>query len=127
MTLELIATESLILAHAAGSPISGGTFTVTSIPDPNVSAESNAVFFNQLQFTFSGGSAAGFVSGSVATTAPATIPATAYKVKNASGFIMREGDQVTMDAVGALPGGGTSAVAGPVEIQAAGQTTVSAQ
>lgn len=129
MSLKPVANEGLTISHKSGSSISGGAFSITSVPDPKISAEGAGVFFSELQFTFSGGSAMGFVAESVKTADPATIPTTAAKVKNQSGFVMREGDFVAMACVGTIPPptGGTGPVSGPVEISDAGQTTVGAQ
>ena len=129
MSLELIAVDGCTLAHASGSSISGGAFVITAAPDTKAAAGGAGVFKTPLTFTFSGGSASGFVTGSVMTTAPVSMSATAAKVKAGGALVMREGDSVTMSCVGTLPSppGGTSSVAGNVEISAAGQTKVKAQ
>jgi hypothetical protein len=124
MTLKYVAVEGLTLDHGAGSPISGGNFTVTAIASPKVSAESKGVFFAQISFTFSGGNASGFDPGTVA--GGGTIAATATKVKDSTGYVMRVGDSVTMTASGTV-GGTPTPVSGPVEISDAGQSKVSAQ
>jgi hypothetical protein len=129
MSLELIAVNGCTLAHAAGSLISGGAFVVSSVADTKAKAGGAGVFKTPLMFSFSGGNASGFVPGSVMTTAPASMPATAVKTKAAALAVMREGDSVLMNCVGTLPPptGGTAPIAGDVEISAAGQTKVRAQ
>lgn len=129
MSLELIAVQGCTLAHAAGSLISGGAFVITSTPDAKAKAGGAGMYKGPLLFTFSGGSASGFVAGTVMTTAPVSMPATAVKTKAAALAVMREGDSVLMNCVGTLPPptGGTSPVAGNVEISSAGQTKVKAQ
>lgn len=129
MTLELIAVQGCTLAHSAGSLISGGVFVITSAPDVKAKAVGAGIYKTPLQFTFSGGSAAGFVSGSVMTTEPAVMNATATKAKASGLLVMREGDFVLMNCVGTIPPptGGTAPVAGNVEISVAGQTKAKAQ
>lgn len=130
MGLELIAVDGCTLAHSDGSLISGGVFKIISVPDVKTKAGGAGVFKTPLQFTFSGGNASGFVPGSVMTTAPVSIVATAAKVKAGGLLVMREGDSVLMNCIGTVnppPPGVTAPVAGNVEISAAGQTKVKAQ
>jgi len=117
-----VANEDLTLDHGALSPISGGTFTVQSVPSPFVKAEGKGVYSQQLLYIFSNGNASGFVDGSVASVGPQTIPATAVFCKEGGKLVMREGDFGTMSCSGTLTAGGTGTVAGPVEISDAGQT-----
>jgi len=126
MALENIANEDLTLAHGTGSPISGGTFTVTSVPSQKVKALDKGVHKDPLQYTFTGGNASGFDSGSIATIVPQTINATATKVKAENQLVMREGDFGTMQAQGTV-GGVPTPIAGPVEISDAGQDKVKGQ
>ena len=68
-----------------------------------------------------------FVDGSVATTAPAIINASATKCKADTFLVMREGDYGTMNCVGTVEGSSpptTAPVAGTVEISDAGQSKV---
>jgi hypothetical protein len=130
MSLELIAVQGCTLAHAAGSLISGGVFVISSTPNAKAKAESKGIYTTPLQFTFSGGNAAGFVPGSVMTTAPVSMPATAAKVKAGGVLVMREGDFVLMNCTGTTlpnPPGTPGPVAGNVEISVAGQTKVKGQ
>lgn len=116
------------LAHKTGSVISGGAFVITSTPSTKDKAGGLGVFPKEVEFTFSGGSASGCVPGSVATTAPVKIPATATKSKTENFPPVRVGDSVTMSAVGdnSAPPPPKVAVAGDVEVSAAGQTKVKA-
>lgn len=125
MTLEKAFTNAGIIEHGLGSVISGGVFVITTPPDLKISVTSLGVFFGQIAFTFTGGSASGFVSGSVA--GGGTISATASRVKTSAGFILREGDTGTLTATGAIPGGGTGPVSGPVVLGDPGQTKWSAE
>lgn len=129
MSLELVAVDGCILAHASGSLISGGAFAISSVPDVKAKAGGAGIFKGPLLFSFSGGSAAGFVAGSVMTTAPAVMNATAVKTKAGGMPVMREGDFVLMNCVGTLPPptGGTAPVSGSVEIAMAGQMKAKAQ
>jgi hypothetical protein len=135
MTLIPIANEDLILAHGAGSPISGGSFAIVSVPSPDVYAEGKKVYTDPLEFTFAGGDASGFLTGSVATTAPIEMPATAIKKKaidseSSLELVMREGDSVVMECVGTFDPPAsppTGPVLGAVEIATAGQSKWKAQ
>ena len=115
------------LGHKAGSPISGGVFTITSVPSIKVKAGGQGVFRGPLVFTFSGGSASGFQPGTVA--GGGAIPPSALKVKADGQLVIRDGDFVLMAATG------TSAsfpfpvlpIAGNVEVADPGQTKAKAQ
>jgi hypothetical protein len=125
MTLKLAFTNVGVIEHAAGSTISGGVFVITAPTDLKISISSLGVYFGVLTFTFSGGSAPGFVPGSVA--GGGTISATAQYVKTSEGFVLREGDTGTLTAIGALPGGGTGPVSGGVVLGDPGQTKWTAE
>ena len=132
MSLEPIAVLGCTLAHGSGSAISGGTFVITATPNSKVLAESKGVYTTPLSFTFSGGSASGFVNGTVA--GGGAIVGTAVKVLAGGIIVMREGDMLALMAcVGTIsptptpPAPPTGPVAGPVEISSAGQTKVNAQ
>ena len=125
MTLELVFTNVGTIEHVSGSPISGGVFTVTSPEDLKISINGLGVYFGTLTFTFTGGSASGFVSGSVA--GGGSITATATRVRTSTGFVLRVGDTGSLTATGALPGGGTAPVSGGVELGDPGQDKWSAE
>jgi len=127
MTLELVMNGSGILGHGAGSTITGGVFTISSVPDLKSKAVGVGIYVDPLVYKFSGGSAPGFVDGSV--VGGGTIPATATKTKVSGSLVMRVGDSATMNATGTIPPptGGTGPVVGPVEVTNAGQTKVKAQ
>lgn len=118
-----IANANLTLAHGSTSPISGGAFVILPVPAPSafVKADGVGIYSKEIKYTFSGGSASGFASGSVATTTPQTITATAVKCKESGDPVMRLDDYNTMTAQGTLTGGGTGSVLGKVEISDAGQ------
>lgn len=128
---ELIAVNGCTLSHVTGSPISVGTFEITSTPDGKVKSDGNGVYKDPLAFTFSGGNANGFQDGSV--TGGGSIPATSTKVKVGGLFVMREGDSVTMNCVGTIdpppapPASPTGPVSGDVEISIAGQIVVKSE
>ena len=127
MTLELIAVSGCVIGHIRGSTITGGTFTITSIASTKVKAQALGVYTLKIDFTFSGGSAPGAVSGSV--SGAGVINATATKAKAEGQFVMRQGDSGTLTGAGtnASPPPPTIAVSGPVEIKTAGQAKVKAQ
>jgi len=127
VSLEFVMNAGGALGHASGSLVSGGVFTVISTPSTKVSAGGSGAHRGPLKYTFAGGSAAGFVSGTVATTAPQTIESTAKKVLADGLLVIRLGDSGEMTASGSLTGGGTGSVIGLVEVADAGQNKVSAQ
>lgn len=125
MTLKKAFTDAGTIEHGSGSNISGGTFTTTTAPDLKISIQGLGVFFGSLNFTFAGGSAPGFVSGTVA--GGGTVAATATHVRTADGFVVREGDTGTLNATGTLTSGGAGSISGPVELGDPGQTKWSAE
>lgn len=129
MSLEKIANEDLTLDHGSGSPISGGSFTVTSTPSAKNKAGGKGIYTDPLLYTFAGGDGAGAVNGSVASVGPQSIAATAAKSKGDGALVMREGDSGTMAAIGtnSAPPPPTLPFSGPVEIAAAGQDKAKAQ
>ena len=127
MSLELIAVSGCVIGHGSGSTITGGIFAITSIASTKVKAQGQGVYTLKIDFTFSGGSAPGVVSGSV--TGSGTINATATKAKAEGQFVMRQGDTGTLTGTGTNPSPPppTIAVSGPVEIKTAGQIKAKAQ
>lgn len=125
---ELIYCENGQLGHAAGSAVSGGTFTLVSAASLKVKTEGFGVYRGPLSFTFAGGNASGFVPGSV--TGVGVINPTSAKVRAETLFVLREGDSVTVAFTGTPTGGGPAApVPGvnQVEVASAGQTTARAE
>lgn len=125
MTLEAIMNEDGVIDHNTGSVISGGSFTVTSVPSSNVKAEGKGVFRGPLSGTFTGGNATGFISGSVAGNF--TINPTATAVKADGLPVVREGDTGTLTAAGTIDPPATpptGPVAGEVVVASAGQGVV---
>jgi hypothetical protein len=127
MTLELVAVQGCTITHSSGSPISGGSFTITSSPSTKVKCEGSGVYKGTIAFTFSGGNGSGAVPGSVAGAG--TIVTTALKTKADAEEVVREGDTGTLTATGTKesPPPPTVPFVGGVEISVAGQTTVKAQ
>ena len=127
MSLEFVMNAGGALGHAEGSLVSGGVFTITSSPSAKVSPGGAGVHRGPLLYTFAGGSAEGFVDGTVATAVPQTILPTAEKVSADGLPVVRLGDSGEMAASGTLTGGGAGPVVGLVEVADAGQNKVSAQ
>lgn len=119
-----IMTSNGAIGHGDGSPISGGVFVITSTPDVKAKIDNAGIYVNPLSYSFSGGSASGFVSGSV--SGGGMIASTASKVKVGGKLVMRLDDSGTMSAAGVLTGGGTGSLSGPVKVVSAGQTKVQA-
>ena len=126
MGLEPIMNEDGAIDHGAGSSISGGVFVITSAPSTKVKALGKGIYKGNLLYTFSGGDAAGFDPGSVATLVPQTISPTAVQVKSEGSLVIRLGDSGTMAAQGTV-GGAPTPISGPVEVSDAGQNKVKAQ
>jgi len=123
---ELIMNQSGKLGHGSGSAISGGVFSIVSAPSVKNKIENKGIFRGPLKFTFSGGNAAGFQPGTVATISPVDIPPTAVKTK-ADGFpVIRLGDSVVMACQGtsSTPPNPTAGISGPAEVSDAGQSKV---
>lgn len=114
--------------HKSGSTVSGGTFTITSTPSATVKIDEAGVYVDALLYTFTGGNASGYVNGTVATTAPQSIAATAQNVGVDGHAPMRIGDNATMGCTGTLdaaPPVPSSPVSGAlVEVSDAGQDSV---
>ena len=121
MSLKPIAVVGLTLAHGAGSVITGGVFTVVSVPSVTVAAGGRKTYENEVKFTFAGGSASGFTPLSIATKTPQTIPTSATKCRPCT----LEGDFVLMAATG-MVGNTATAISGKVEISNAGQSVARA-
>jgi hypothetical protein len=124
-----IAVDGLTLSHASGSPISLGSFSVTSLPSTVTKENGKGIFITPLLYTFSGGNAPGFVPGSVATLVPQSIISTAQKTKDYGILVIREEDLGTMICQGTIPPptGGVAPISGNVEISNAGQSKVKAE
>ena len=124
MSLKAIMNQAGAVDHDTGSPISGGTFVITSPPSTNVKADGVGVYRGPLSGTFSGGNASGFVSGSVAGSW--TINPTASNVKADELPVIRVDDTGTLTATGTIPPptGGTGPISGPVVVSDAGQGEV---
>lgn len=128
MGWEYIGVDGLTIAHSAGSPISSGSFTITSTPSVMVFADGKGVFSGPLTFTFMGGSAAGFVANSI--NGGGTINPTTLVVKADGALVIRQGDTGTLNGIGITtpdPPGAAGPISGGVEITVANQTEVKAK
>ncbi len=126
---RFLMTASGSLAHSESSTITGGAFTVTSIPDPKVMIGDPAspAYVGVLKYLFVGGSAPGMVDGSVSTIVEQAITPVTSGIEIDEQPVPREGDKGLMGAMGVPIGGGAAVpVAGFVEIAAAGQNGVAA-
>jgi hypothetical protein len=102
-------------------------FTVLGNLSEKVFAEGKGVYHEIFNYTFTGGNAAGFDSGSIIQDGFfQIIPSTATKTFAEGQLVMREGDTALMNATGTV-GGTPTPITGNVEISVAGQTTVRAQ
>ena len=116
-----IGVVGMTISHAAGSPISGGTFTITSSPSTKCKATGKFIYRGTVSFNFTGGNASGIVPGSISCTG--TISPTATKVKADGSFCILEGDTGSMSGTGTSQSSGNPIVpvSGSVEISDAGQ------
>lgn len=56
--MEYFGVTGLTISHANGSPVTGGSFTITNSPSLNVKADGKSVYSGKLSFSFSGGAIA---------------------------------------------------------------------
>jgi len=123
---EYIAVEGLTIDHSAGSPVSGGVFTITSVASSVVAVEGKGIYTVEINFTFAGGTHTGGTSGSA--TGAGSVTATAAKVKSEGGEVMRVGDMGDMDGTYVIPPNTPGSFTGaPVEITDANQDKVKAK
>ena len=125
MSLKPIMNADGSVNHKTGSPISGGSFVITSTSSTNVKANGSGVYRGKISGTFSGGNATGFVSGTVAGAW--SIDPTAQNVKADGLKVIRKDDEGTLNATGTIsppasPPTGT--VSGTVIVSNAGQGDV---
>ena len=113
------------LGFGAGSPVSGGTFTITSAMRAKMKIDGKRVYAGILTWTFAGGNGAGCVSGSV--TGSGGISPGAVSVKDDGLLLVLEGDQATANFQGFASNGSTVPFLGvPVKVASAGQTSIKA-
>lgn len=122
--MEFLAVEGLTISHKSGSPISGGTFTVTSVSSLKCKADGKGVYSSVLNFTFTGGTHASGTSGSA--TGDGSISFTSTKNKVEGSFVIREGDDGKMTGAYVPPSvpPPTVTFTSDVEITDAGQNKV---
>jgi hypothetical protein len=94
MALEFYMTTAGNVQHAAGSPVSGGSYTITSPPSTKVKADGNFIYRGPLNVTFSGGNLSGMVPGSV-NGAGAIVPTSTKNLIDGQPPI-RDGDTGTL-------------------------------
>jgi hypothetical protein len=124
MARKKLMNTSGTLAHDTGSPVSGGTFVITSSPSVKVKAVGPGVYFGTLSFTFSGGTYTGGIPGTA--QGRGTIAPTATKEKEGSNFPIREDDTGTMSGTyqQTAPPYTVPFSGAPVKVSSAGQTKV---
>jgi len=122
MSLEYIAVEGCTIEHDAGSPISGGSFTITSIASAKVKVGGKGVYAQQIDFTFKDGNGPGVSPGTV--VGGGSILSKATKDRAEGQLVVRENDTGTLSGAGTNPAPPppTLPVSGGVIISAAGQT-----
>lgn len=124
MTLKALMNGNGTVDHDIGSLVSGGTFSILSVPSVNVQADNAGVYRGTINGTFTGGNASGFEPGSVAGAWSISPTATAVNVDGQA--VVRDGDIGTLTATGTIPPptGGTGPVTGTVVVNNAGQGVV---
>ena len=97
MARKLIAVEGLTIDHSLGSPVSGGTFTITSQPSLKYSIKNvsfKKVYRGTLAFTFAGGTHSSGTTNSAVATGTINFTATKNKIDNQ--FVLRIDDSGSM-------------------------------
>lgn len=111
------------LGFDTGSPVSGGSFTITTPASTTMLVDGDGVYAGPLAWTFSGGNASGAASGTV--VGAGTINPTAQKVKNDGKLAILEGDSVVSTFNGVTPDGKPISFPGvTVKVTSSGQTVV---
>lgn len=100
MALIEVANTSCTVSHSSGSSTSGGSFTFTTPPSPNVQAEGGGVYRGPTGVSFSGGNSTEDFGGTGAITpgtvyGTATFTPSATKVSANGSMVLREGDSTT--------------------------------
>ena len=90
-------TENGNIQHSTGSPVSGGTFTITTSPSSKLKVSTWGVYAGPLAITFSGGNMPGMVPGSVSGTG--TIFPTSLKNRTGGLFVVLVGDSGSLIGV----------------------------
>lgn len=108
------------LGFGTGAVVTGGIFTIISVPSNNVLIDNKGVYSESLSWTFAGGNGTGSVSGSV--TGSGTITAGSTSVKADSKAVILLGDSATATFAGVDSDGNTVTYAAqPVKVITAGQ------
>jgi len=116
-----------MLDHGNTSILSLGTFVITSSANDKVKATTKGVFFEKVDFTFSGGNASGCDNGTV--TGSGSVLPSSSKIKDGSGnAVMRENDETITGPFQCTLSGVPVALGNqPVKITSAGQTKVKSE
>jgi hypothetical protein len=95
-----------VIGHKLTPPsvVTGGIFVITSVPWAKGLAPSvgPGTHLDALTYEFSGGSAPGFIAGTVETAVEQEIPATATTVFFDEKAVMRKGDFAVMGCIGEI-------------------------
>lgn len=117
------------VGHGPTSTVSGGAFTITSTASGNVQAGGFNVYKSPLNFTFVGGSATGFVGGSVYSASPQSIDGGPTSAKVDGEDTMNAGDTAAIELWGTPTGAGpppdTTVPGATAVVDDAGQDKVS--
>ncbi len=116
--MSYVMTQAGSIDHLSTSVITGGAFLISSTVSAFSKADGIPIFEGPITYTFLGGSAPGFVDGTVVSIGPQVLSPTSIGYDPP---VVREGDVGVMLATGSLIGGGTSPVSGEVEVVDAGQ------
>lgn len=124
MSGKLLGVEGLTIGHSSGSLVSGGMFSITSLPSLKVKCEGKGVYRGVLTFMFSAGNHSSGVPGSALGSG--TINVTAQKTKADHQLVIRAEDTGTIIGTYVPPSGipPTIPFTSNVEITDAGQTKV---
>jgi hypothetical protein len=113
------------VGFGTGAVVTGGLFVITSVPSTTVLVDNLGVYAGTLSWTFTGGSGAGSVSGSI--TGSGTITAGSTSTKVDSNAVVLFGDFATATFSGLNESGSpVTYPLQPVEVLTAGQNITKA-
>lgn len=124
--MEKVMNKAGEIDHSSGSPVSGGTFSITTLESVFVKVDDDGIFTAPLIFTFTGGTHSAGTPNSAVGGGVISSGATKVKVDNA--LVILEGDTGTLIGTYVDPSSGSPvSFSSDVEVSDAGQTAVEAE
>lgn len=123
MSRKKIMVSGGAVGFDTGATISGGTFTITSVPSLKMIIDGKGVYAGSLAWSFMGGNGPGAAPGTVMGSG--SINSTAASVKVDGDKVILESDSVTATFNGTAPNGAPISFPGvSVKVTDAGQSVV---